>query len=106
MKQIILSILTVLFFLTASCVENEKKETKKMTTNVDLSEKKEIQVQLEAKNKSGAFGKLIFNETNGMVMLKAKFMNLSPGMHAIHLHERADCSSPDGKSSGGHWNPT
>jgi len=106
MKQIILSILTVLFFLTTSCVENEKKETKKMTTNVNLSEKKEIQVQLEAKNKSGAFGKLIFNETNGMVMLKAKFMNLSPGMHAIHLHEKADCSSPDGKSSGGHWNPT
>ena len=33
-------------------------------------------------------------------------MNLSPGIHAIHLHEKADCSSPDGKSSGGHWNPT
>ena len=33
-------------------------------------------------------------------------MNLSPGMHAIHLHEKADCSSPDGKSAGGHWNPT
>ena len=26
--------------------------------------------------------------------------------HAIHIHEKADCSSPDGKSTGGHWNPT
>jgi len=106
MKQIILSILTILFFSTTSCVENEKKENKKMTTNLNLSEKKEIQIQLEPKNESGAIGKLRFNESNGIVKLEAKFKNLSPGMHAIHLHEKADCSSPDGKSSGGHWNPT
>ena len=31
---------------------------------------------------------------------------LTEGEHAIHLHEKADCSSDDGKSSGGHWNPT
>ena len=31
---------------------------------------------------------------------------LIPGVHAIHIHEKADCSSDDGKSSGGHWNPT
>ena len=31
---------------------------------------------------------------------------LEPGEHAIHIHEKADCSSPDGKSTGGHWNPT
>ena len=24
----------------------------------------------------------------------------------MHLHEFSDCSSPDGKSTGGHWNPT
>lgn len=106
MKQIILSILTILFFSTTSCVENEKKENKKMTTNLNLSKKKEIQIQLEPKNESGAIGKLRFNESNGIVKLEAKFKNLSPGMHAIHLHEKADCSSPDGKSSGGHWNPT
>ena len=31
---------------------------------------------------------------------------LTPGEHAIHIHEKADCSSADGKSTGGHWNPT
>jgi Cu-Zn family superoxide dismutase len=31
---------------------------------------------------------------------------LKPGIHGIHIHEKADCSSPDGKSAGGHWNPT
>ena len=106
MKQIIFSVLIILFFSMTSCVENEKKEIKKTTTDVNVSEKKEIIVQLEPKNKSAANGKLIFKEFNGIVKLEAKFMNLSPGMHAIHLHEKADCSSADGKSSGGHWNPT
>jgi len=27
-------------------------------------------------------------------------------LHAIHIHEKSDCSSDDGKSTGGHWNPT
>ena len=31
---------------------------------------------------------------------------LTEGIHAIHIHEKADCSSPDGKATGGHWNPT
>jgi len=31
---------------------------------------------------------------------------LTEGTHAIHIHDKADCSSADGKSTGGHWNPT
>jgi len=28
------------------------------------------------------------------------------GTHAIHVHERGDCSAADGSSAGGHFNPT
>ena len=28
------------------------------------------------------------------------------GTHAIHIHERGDCSAADGSSAGGHFNPT
>ena len=38
--------------------------------------------------------------------MNALLEGLDPGIHAFHLHEKADCSSDDGKSSGGHWNPT
>ena len=31
---------------------------------------------------------------------------LTPGIHAIHIHEKADCTAADGSSAGGHWNPT
>ena len=39
-------------------------------------------------------------------MMMAKLTGLTEGEHAIHIHESADCTSDDGKSSGGHWNPT
>ena len=38
--------------------------------------------------------------------LSVTIRGLDEGTHAIHLHEKADCSSDDGKSTGGHWNPT
>ena len=38
--------------------------------------------------------------------MTAIMSGLEPGVHAIHIHQKADCSSIDGKSSGGHWNPT
>ena len=36
----------------------------------------------------------------------AKLAGLKPGEHAIHIHEKADCSAADAASAGGHWNPT
>lgn len=33
--------------------------------------------------------------------MEAPIYALDPGTHAIHLHEKADCSSSDGKSTGG-----
>ncbi|MFP4060141.1 MAG: superoxide dismutase family protein [Bacteroidales bacterium] len=32
--------------------------------------------------------------------------NIDPGKHAVHLHEKGDCSAPDATSAGEHWNPT
>jgi Cu-Zn family superoxide dismutase len=48
--------------------------------------------------------KVMVEET--VEVVKKKLRGLTPGVHAVHIHEKADCSSPDGKSAGGHWNPT
>ncbi len=65
-----------------------------------------IVVEAEPKSGSNVAGTITFSEDGDQVIMNAVFTGLKPGSHAIHLHEFPDCSSPDGKSTGGHWNPT
>ena len=59
-----------------------------------------------SKSGSNATGNIVFKQEDGIVTMVAVFRGLTPGEHAIHIHEKADCSADDGSSSGGHWNPT
>ena len=63
-------------------------------------------VNFESKSKSAVVGTATFFEKNGAVNFNAKITGLTPGVHAIHIHEKADCTAADGSSAGGHWNPT
>lgn len=65
-----------------------------------------LTITMEPKSGSNVKGTATFVEKNGEVTLTAKFSGLTPGVHAIHIHEKADCSAADGTSTGGHWNPT
>ena len=65
-----------------------------------------VVVELESKSSSNVTGNVVFIEDDKTVTMVATINNLNPGEHAIHIHEKSDCSSNDGKSSGGHWNPT
>ncbi len=67
---------------------------------------KKLNLTFEAKSNSNVAGTATFIEKDGKVTLEAKFSGLTPGVHAIHIHEKSDCSAPDGTSTGGHWNPT
>ena len=112
MKKIVFPLIALIFITLISCKEKNKnslttvEKTEEVSPSSISQEKKEIIVQLEPKSGSKSIGKLIFKEVDGVVSLEAKFQGLTPGMHAIHIHEKADCSSVDGKSAGGHWNPT
>jgi len=86
---------------TTSEVENPKKQSEAITPEI-----KQATVVLEAKSNSTVTGNVTFTQEGNTVTMVAVMSGLSQGKHAIHLHEKADCSSDDGKSSGGHWNPT
>ena len=55
---------------------------------------------------SNLTGTAIFTRSGDTITLLVQIWNVSPGLHAVHLHETGDCSAPDGTSAGGHWNPT
>jgi Cu-Zn family superoxide dismutase len=113
MKKISISILAIALIVFIGC-KDEKKDMENETENMEETmneepqeiEMKEVNFVLESKSDSKATGKVSFTEESGMVRLNANFMGLAPGTHAIHIHEKADCSAADASSSGGHWNPT
>jgi superoxide dismutase, Cu-Zn family len=50
-------------------------------------------------------GKVTFTAEKGGVHVVADLTGLTPGEHGFHIHEKGDCSAPDGTSAGGHFNP-
>lgn len=116
MKKIHLTCLSLAVLGMISCKDDVKKETEAEDGNSqEIVKEKEIKEEtetkmiaftLDSKSNSNATGKVEFSEKDGTVTIKAKVMGLSPGTHAIHIHENADCTAADGTSAGGHWNPT
>jgi superoxide dismutase, Cu-Zn family len=51
-------------------------------------------------------GTVSFTATNQGVRVVADLTGLTPGDHGIHIHAKGDCSAPDAKSAGEHFNPT
>ncbi len=63
------------------------------------------EAKIEAKSDSKVAGVVHFMAKGETVTVHAKITGLTPGEHGFHVHEKGDCSSPDGKSAGGHFNP-
>ncbi len=55
---------------------------------------------------SKVMGKVTFTKMADGVHIEAELTGLTPGEHGFHIHEWGDCSSADGTSTGGHFNPT
>ncbi len=51
-------------------------------------------------------GRLAITAIDGGVRIHGELGGLAKGgTHAIHVHERGDCSAADGSAAGGHFNP-
>ena len=114
MKNLKLATIAFALVCATSCKENKKedvKDTEVETIEVEKAEDETsneitLTMDLTPKSESNVSGTVTFVEKNGTVTMTAKMTGLSEGEHAIHIHEEADCTSDDGTSAGGHWNPT
>jgi superoxide dismutase, Cu-Zn family len=61
--------------------------------------------KLEPTKGNTANGTVTFTQKGDKVVVDAKLAGLTPGGHGFHIHEKGDCSSGDGMSAGGHFNP-
>ena len=51
-------------------------------------------------------GSVSFVQSGGKVLVSGEVRGLKPNaIHGFHVHEKGDCSSFDGNSAGGHFNP-
>ncbi len=102
--------LLCLFIAFSSCKNNQKDKSEEIEEKTETVEEnreaKQLSILMEPRSESNTRGKVSFAEEKGVVTMQAEFSGLTPGKHAIHLHEKADCSASDGTSTGGHWNPT
>lgn len=62
--------------------------------------------ELKPTQGSNVSGTTSFVLQGDKLLIDARIKGLTPGMHGFHIHEKGDCSAPDGTSAGGHFNPT
>jgi len=118
MKTLTLVVIAFISILILGC-KGDKKAGKEYENKVneeineeiteettEPNDTKIVAISLSPKNESNVSGSITFTEESGVVTMVAYINGLAEGAHAIHIHEKSDCSSPDGKSAGGHWNPT
>jgi superoxide dismutase, Cu-Zn family len=61
---------------------------------------------LEPTKGNSTAGTVSFTQRGNKVAVNARVTGLKPNIeHGFHVHEKGDCSSGDGMSTGGHFNP-
>lgn len=100
-------------FSSCSCSDSRKPNSKSgeiaAVGSLDMNKAKEVKTAFATiKSLKGdkITGKVTFTQQPDGVLIVADVDGLTPGKHGFHVHEHGDCSSPDGSSAGGHFNPT
>ena len=85
--------------LAAACTHNMTQETPSSPASTAVA-------KLEATTGNAASGTATFTQRGDTVYATVNVSGLKPnGDHGFHVHEKGDCSSGDGMSTGGHFNP-
>jgi Cu-Zn family superoxide dismutase len=78
----------------------------KAEPSIDAGLEQVASAQLEPKSGNASLkGHAEFKQTPVGVHLVLHVEGAPPGEHGAHIHEKGDCSDPEAKSAGGHWNP-
>lgn len=106
---------SALVFSCAKKEEVEKRETPPATNEAPASGSAagttpagvghQAKAAIESRSGSTLTGTATFTEEADGVHVVIEVAGAPPGEHAVHLHEKGDCSAPDASSAGSHFNP-
>lgn len=91
--------------LTACMFVHATDESSKTAAHASAHDGERATAKIESRSGSTLTGTATFTETKGGVLVDIEVQHAPPGWHAMHVHEKGDCSAADGSSAGGHFNP-
>ena len=94
--------LTLFCFLIVGCTNGQKYND---ASEYGESDSKKAVATMIPLGNSNVSGSVTFEETEEGVLVSGRFEGLESGAHGFHVHQYGDCSSADGSSAGGHYNP-
>lgn len=98
-------LLLLLTFGLISCAQEESKQEAAKEQGTETMSTKEAVAKMSPTEGNEANGTVTFTQVEGGIRVVAHFEGVPEGDHGFHIHEFGDCSSGDGKSAGGHFNP-
>jgi Cu-Zn family superoxide dismutase len=102
-KSILFLILSLISFTSIQCQNNNSAGNKMMMTSPAKILKAVCIIHPTTGN--NVTGVITFTQTDGGIKVIADLQGLTKGKHGFHIHECGDCTSGDGSSAGGHFNP-
>lgn len=72
-----------------------------------VHQKEANQLEVSLENSDGeSVGTIDLIEKDDGVLLHVQVVNLPPGLHGFHIHEKGRCEGPTFETAGGHFNPS
>jgi len=107
-RKVMLSIIacSTAIALCACVTSGETAENKTQTKSAKATMVTSAVADLQPTQGNDVKGTVTFTEQDKGVRVVADISGLTPGEHGFHIHDKGDCSAPDGSSAGGHFNPT
>lgn len=104
LRRLFLTVTVLAVFGLLGCTQDE--EGQEMSAEKEMAMTEQAVAEMSPTQGNEVTGTVTFTTTDNGVRVVAHFENVSPGKHGFHIHEKGDCSAPDGTSAGGHFNPT
>lgn len=113
MKRGILILNIALAVLLMNCTPSEKaseEESGDATEEMTMEAEEETapmmaEAMISSASGSTVSGTATFEQTDEGVKFTLELNGATAGSHAVHLHQKGDCSADDATSAEGHWNP-